>query len=196
MLSNMESSGTAPDPAHDPASELAGALAARDALAAGVVTPTGHHLVLAAAVGVQVLTLATALTSSGRAVPALVLGGLAVVGLAAAAELLRFRHRNGVQPAGLAGRVLLGTTTTASVGYAAAVAASFLAAARGAWWLAVLCAVAGGAVYALGGYRWLACYRAAPGGHDALTSRLVVAILASLAGVGVVLLLLAGRTAA
>lgn len=192
MLSDMESNGSS----HDPVSDLADAARARDALAAGLVTPAGHHLVLAAAVGVQVLTLAVALTSRGRAVPVLVLAGLVVVGLVAAAELLRFRHRNGAQPAGFTGRVLLGTSTTASLGYAAAVAASFLAASRGTWWLAVLCALAGGAVYALGGRRWLGRYRTDPAGHDALTSRLVVGILAALVAVGVVLLLLSGRVAA
>ena len=114
--------------------------------------------------------------------------GLAVFATVAGVQLVRFRARNGVWLGGFASRVVLGTGTAASASYAIAPAAAIWAAYAGRWWLVALCAIAGGAAYALGGRRWMEGYRAHPALHGRGESIAWLALLAVGSVAGLVLL--------
>ena len=90
---------------------------------------------------------------------------------------------------GSVSRAVLGTAFTAWLGYAAGLASAIPSAFADLWWLALLCALGGGAGYALAGRRWWRTYREDPAGHAQAESALMLAILVLLAIVGMVLLL-------
>jgi hypothetical protein len=119
------------------------------------------------------------------------LGGAALFVAVAGLQLARFRSANGVWLGGLASKVVLGTATSASVSYGAALAGAIWAAYRDRPWLAVACAVLGGGAYALGGRRWLATYRARPSEHARGESPAVLAAIAVVALVGLAVLVAA-----
>lgn len=62
--------------------------------------------------------------------PWILLAGLALFAAVAGVQLSRFRTANGVWLGGLASRVVLGTATTSSIAYVAALAAAVWAAYR------------------------------------------------------------------
>ena len=121
------------------------------------------------------------------------LGGVALLVLVAAIQLVRFRQLNGVWLGGLTSRVVLGTAPAASISYVLAFGASAWAGFNRMWWLAAVCAVAGGAAYALSGLRWWRRYQGDPASHSRGESAGLIAILGALAVAGVVLLVLLSR---
>jgi hypothetical protein len=110
--------------------------------------------------------------------------------LVAAIQLVRFRQLNGVRLGGLASRVVLGTATAASISYVLALGASAWAGFNRMWWLVAVCAIAGGAAYALSGLRWWRRYQGDPTSNSRGESAGLIAIIGALAVAGVVLLVL------
>ncbi len=55
--------------------------------------------------------------------------------------------------------MVLGTDAAASTVYFLALGAAIWAAFEARWWLVILCAIAGGLGYTLGGVRWMRSYR-------------------------------------
>jgi hypothetical protein len=101
-------------------------------------------------------------------------------------QLAWFRAANGVWLGGLASRVVLGTGTTASLSYVAALWAAF----EGRWWMVAVCAVVGGAAYALAGVRWLRAYRTQPALHARGESAAALSLLTLVALAWLALLVL------
>jgi hypothetical protein len=186
MLSTMESSPGRPTPAEATAA-LADADESRARLARGIVVPPWFAASLGVAIAVQLATTAVGI-ADGRVWT--LVAGLALFAAVAGVQLARFRRRNGVWLGGLASRVVLGTGMAASLSYAAALAAAVWAASAEQWWLTVLCAIAGGAAYALRGLRGLRAYRAQPARHARGESLGVLALIALAAVAGLLLLLL------
>jgi hypothetical protein len=173
------------------AAEAAAAL--RDAEEAGaqvaqrIATPPWFFTSLALAIAIQIATTAVGLA---EAMPWILLAGLALFAGVAGVQLSRFRTANGVWLGGLASRVVLGTATTSSIAYVAALAAAVWAAYAGRGWLVGACALLGGGAYALSGRRWLATYRARPSAHARGESAAVLAAAALIALAGLAVLLL------
>lgn len=160
---------------------LRDAEAARAALAERIVTPPWFFASLAAAIAVQIATTALGL---GDERPWVLIVGLVAFAAVAAVQLARFRAANGVWLGGLASRVVLGTATSASIAYVAALAAAIWAAFDDHEWLVAVCALLGGAAYAWSGRRWLAEYRSDPAAHARGESLAVLAALAVVALAG------------
>jgi hypothetical protein len=186
MLSIMESPHDPPSPA-DGASALREAEASRAALAGGIAVPPGFSLSLGAAIAVQIATTAVGL---GDDRPWVLIGGLVLFAVVAAVQLAWFRAANGVWLGGLASRVVLGTGTTASLSYMAALSVALWAAFAGRWWMVAVCAVVGGAAYALSGVRWLRAYRTQPALHARGESAAALSLLTLVALAGLALLVL------
>jgi hypothetical protein len=184
----MENSQPAPTP-EDAAAALAEAEASRTQLAGALVLPSFFYAAIGAAAAVQVATSAFSITDDRVWAP-IRLGGVALFVLVAAIQMVRFRQLNGVRLGGLASRVVLGTATAASISYVLALGASSWAAFNRMWWLAAVCAVAGGAAYALSGRRWWRRYQGDPASHSRGESAGWIAILGAVAVAGVVLLML------
>lgn len=172
------------------AAALSEAEAGRERLTGRVAVPAWFLPVLGAAVAAQI---AGAAFGVGDDRPWLLCAGLAVFAGVAWLLLALFRRRSGVWLGGLASRVVLGTGTFASTAYVLALGAAIWAAVDGPAWLALACAVAGGAGYAVGGRRWLARYRAEPQRHARGEPALLLAAAGAAALAGLVLLLAGGR---
>jgi len=170
----MESSSTTPD---DAALVLDAAEASRDQLAGRLEVPPFFFTSIGAAIAVQITSAAIGIANQNARGVLLVVAGAAVFALTAALQLARFRRRNGVWLAGLASRVVLGTATTASTVYLAAMAAAVWAAFSAAWWFVVVASVVGGVGYALCGRRWLRIYRGDPEAHGQPGSRALLALV-------------------
>jgi hypothetical protein len=143
------------------------------------------------AIAVQIALTATGLDSQGWAAGLLLGAGVLIFATVSAVQLARFRRLNGVWLGGLASRVVFGTGTLTSVGYALGLAAATWAAFAGLWWLVPLCALAGGAVYAVNGRVWWRTYRGDPATHGAGESAVVLAASVILALAGAVLVVTA-----
>jgi hypothetical protein len=115
-----------------------------------------------------------------------------VLGAVAVVQLARFRRSNGVRVAGLTGRVVLGTSTAASLSYAAGLAAGVWSALQGVVWLVLVSSLAGGAAYARSGRRWWLGYRRDPAADSRGESGIYLVCLSVLALAGAVVLLTAG----
>jgi hypothetical protein len=184
MVSNMESTPPRPTTA-EAAAALADAESSRTALAGRIVTPPWFFTSMGAAIAVQIATTAAGLGDEDLRV---LIAGLAVFAAVAGLQLARFRALNGVWLGGFASRVVLGTGMAASASYAIALGAAIWAAYAGRWWLVALCAMAGGAAYALSGRRWMHGYRAEPALHGRGESIAWLALLAVVSVAGLVLL--------
>ena len=198
----MENSEPDPTP-EDAAAALVEAEASRTRLAGALVLPSFFYAAIGAAVAVQIATAAFGIPRSNvqgdhfaddRAwALAALAGGLALFVLVAAIQLTRFRQLNGVWLGGLASHVVFGNDAAASTSYVVAFGASLWSGFEGIWWLVALCAVAGGAAYALSGLRWWRKYQGDPASHSRGESAGLIAILGALAVAGVVLLVVLGR---
>jgi len=104
------------------------------------------------------------------------------------ADNQRFRRLNGVWVGGLASRVVFGGDAAASTAHFLAMGAAIWAAFEERWWLVGLCAIAGGAGYALCGVRWMRSYRSDPAAHSRGESVLLLVILVVPVLAGAVLL--------
>jgi hypothetical protein len=182
----MESSRDRPSPA-DGAGALRDAEASRLALAGAIEMPPGFSLSLGTAIAVQIAATAVGL---GDDRPWVLIGGLALFAVVAAAQLAWFRSANGVWLGGFASRVVLGTGTVASLSYMIALGVALWAAFADRWWLVAVCALAGGTAYALGGVRWLRAYRTQPAPHARGESAAALSLLALVALAGLALLVL------
>ncbi|GMA87413.1 hypothetical protein GCM10025868_26630 [Angustibacter aerolatus] len=147
-----------------------------------LVVPAGLHTSLAAAVAVQIATGSLGIARQDAAGLALLAAGLLLFAATAVLQLRRFRRANGVRLADLAGQVVLGSATLASLGYAAGLAGATWAAFAGAWWVVPLAAAAGGLAYGESGRRWVRRYRQQPvqRGRTLDVALLVVAAVAGL----------------
>jgi len=181
----METSEPDPTP-DDAAAALVEAEASATRLAGALVLPSFFYAAIGAAVAAQIATTAFTIADDRGWAHAIRLGGVALFALVAAIQLLRFRQLNGVRLGGLASRVVLGTAAAASISYGASAWAGF----NRMWWLAGVCAIAGGAAYALSGLRWWRRYQGDPASHSRGESAGLMAILGALAVAGVVLLVL------
>lgn len=173
--------------ASEAASALTAAEASRATLADGLVLPSWFFSSIGCAVGVQIGTSAAGI---GAGELWLLAAGVALFAVVAAAQLLRFRRRNGAWLGGLASRVVLGTATGASVSYAASFAAAIWGAFGAHWWLVAACSLIGGTAYALSGRHWMRSYRADPSGQSRGEAplQLVALGLVALAGLATLLL--------
>jgi len=185
----MESLEPAPTP-EDAAAALVEAEASRTHLAGTLALPSFFYAAIGAAVAVQIATTAFTIADDRGWAQAIRLGGVAPFVLVAAIQLVRFRQLNGVRLGGLASRVVLGTATAAFISYFLALGASGWAAFNRMWWLAAVCAVAGGAAYAMSGLRWWRKYQRDPASHSRGDSAGLIAIVGALAVAGAVLLVL------
>jgi len=103
-------------------------------------------------------------------------------------QLVRFRRLNGVWVGGLASRVVFGGDAAATTAHFLAMGAAIWAAFEERWWLVGLCAIAGGAGYALCGVRWMRSYRGDPAAHSRGESVLLLVALGVVLLAGAVLL--------
>lgn len=188
----METSGGASPTPEDAATALWEASAARDHLAAALVLPTFFFTSIAVAVAAQILTTAVAIAVGSATAWATVGAALLAFGLVAAVQLTRLRRLNGVRVGGIASRVVFGTASSASTLHLLAMGAAIWAAFSDAWWLVVLCSLAGGTAYAASGARWMRAYRDAPHEHSRAESALLLAALA-VPALGALVLLVAYR---
>ena len=166
---------------------LRDAEASRAAIAHGVATPSWFFTSIAVAISVQIATTAVGL---GDGPVWVLVAGLACFAAVAGTQLARFRRRNGVWLGGLASRVVLGTGTAASSSYAVAMGAAAWAGLEEQWWLVALCALGGGAAYALSGLRWLRGYQEQPAARARGESAAWLALVAAAALAGLALLLI------
>ncbi len=184
----MESTSPSTDP-FDAAAELARAEAMRAHLADALRLPSWFHEAIGAALALQIGTTAYALADPAPGISGVValVVGLAVFAGVAGVQLLRFRRLNGVWVRGLAGRVVLGTSTASSLVYAASMSVAVWASMSGQWWLVVGASLAGGVGYAWSGRRWWASYRSGPEQHAGTESAayLLGAVVLGLAGLAV-----------
>lgn len=160
---------------------MAGAEASRARLAERIVTPSWFSASLGAVIAIQIATTAVGLVEER---PWILVAGLVLFAIAAAAQLARFRRQNGVWLGGFVSRVVLGTGTAASLSYVVALGLAIWAAFGEAWWAVALCSIAGGVGYAVSGRRWLRTYREEPAVHGRGEPALWLAVLtiAALAG--------------
>ncbi|WP_163550693.1 hypothetical protein [Candidatus Frankia nodulisporulans] len=188
----MESSHV-PSP-DDAAAALLAAERSQADLVAGLRLPRGFLPSLAAAIAVQILTAAIVVVVNDGVAQSVALLGAALFVLVVAVQLVRFRRVNGAWVAGLAHQVMLGCTTWSTLAYGGGLAGAAWAGFADRWWLAVLCAAAGGAGYAASGALWIRRYRGDPQGHTQLTApwTAAAAALVLLIAAGLGLLLLAG----
>ncbi|OHV36967.1 MULTISPECIES: hypothetical protein [Pseudofrankia] len=156
----MEST-SAPDPGEASAA-LDEALRSQARLTANLRLPSWFFGSIAVAIAGQILTTATGLVIDSTQARAALAAGLLLFALVATTQVARFRRTNGVWIHGLVSRVVLGSATTTSLIYAAALAGSLWAGYAGHWWLSAVCAAAGGAGYAASGTHWLRLYRTDP----------------------------------
>jgi len=187
----MESNPPRQNP-RDPRSELAVADQARQRLAAGLRLPARLHLILAAAVAVQVGAAAYGIAAQTTAGLAVALAGIAVLMGVAALLLYQFRRINGVKVYGLSSQIVLGSGGTSTLIYMAGFGVATWAAFDSRWWLVAAAAVAAGVGYAFGTFRWWHAYRHDPSTHAGGASPRVFAAFAVLACLGLVALLIAG----
>jgi hypothetical protein len=162
---------------------------ARANLAHRLVLPPWLYVSMGIAIAVQIATTAAALRTGA---PWLMAAGLAAFAAVAGTQLAQFRRRNGVWLGGLASRVVLGTGTTASLSYAAALAAAIWVGYGDQWWLVAPCSALGGTAYALSGRRWVRRYRADPAAHARGESLAWLALTTAAVIGGLALLVLTG----
>ena len=179
-----------PPTREDGTAALVEAEASRTQLAGALALPSFFYGAIGTAVAIQLATTALSAADDRGWALGILLGGLALFALVATIQLVRFRRLNGVWLGGLASRVVLGTAAAASISYVLALGASAWAAYNRMWWLVALCAMAGGAAYALSGRRWWRRYQGDPASHSRGESAGWIAILGVLAAAGAVLLVL------
>ena len=136
------------------------------------------------------LSIALAGTGFAQEDPRLAVAGAGVITVVGGTQLWLVRRRTGVWVSDLAHRVVLGGGSLAAGSFVVALLATVWAASSGLWWVVALLSAAGGAGYALGGHRWLSAYHRHPEGHVGSDTRLALAVLATVAVAGLVLLLL------
>ena len=182
----MESSPKPPTP-DEAAAVLTQAEATRARFADEIVLPGWFAGSIGAAISIQIAT--TALGLSNR-MPWLIATGVLVFAVVGVIQLVRFRRLNGVWLGGLAGRVVLGTGTRASLSYAAALAVAIWAAFGARWWLMAVASLLGGVGYALAGRHWMHAYRGAPHKYGRGESAVWLTALSAIAVAGIVVLVL------
>ncbi|MEO7016208.1 MAG: hypothetical protein ABI130_11030 [Leifsonia sp.] len=185
----MESSDKRPTPDEATAALLAAGSAPYE-LSRRLTTPSWFYTSIGLAVVVQTATLAAGVTLQSLAGVGLAVAGLVPFALVAWLQLARFRRLNGVWISGLASKVMFGGGASASTLHFLALGIALWAVFEERWWLVGLCAVAGGAAYALCGALWMRSYRADPAANGRGGSIVVVvAVIVLLFGAALTLVL-------
>lgn len=179
---------TGPMTPEEASATLVAADQARTTLAHSLVLPSFFYASLGASVALQLGTTTVEIVHDSVAGRWGLGVGVAAYLIVAAVLLVRFRRLNGVWVGGLASRIVGGTATTAIASYVVAFVAAAWAADQKAWWLVVLCAVAGGLAYAWSGRRWWRSYLGAPAAHARGESAALLAVIVAAAIGGLVLL--------
>ena len=183
----METPGSRPTP-DEAAAALLDAGSARDQLVHRLTLPSWFYTSICLVVVIQIATLAVGVADQTSAGIGLAVAGLVPFVLVAVVQLVRFRRLNGVWVGGLASRVVFGGDAAASMVHFLAMGAAIWAAFEERWWLVGLCAIVGGAGYALCGARWMRSYRGDPAAHSRGESVLLLVILVVPVLAGAVLL--------
>jgi hypothetical protein len=160
----MENMVSPPTP-EEAAAALADAQDSRRTLAAGLVLPSYFYSSLGITITVQIATASVGLSLQGSGDGGfffLAIAGIAAFFVVGGVQLRRFRRQNGVRVAGLAHRVIGGTTTLTSLCYGASFSAALWAAFSNLWWLVAACSLVGGASYAWTCRRWWQGYQNDP----------------------------------
>ena len=150
-----------PDP-QDAAAALDQVRQSQARLAAGLRLPGWFYGSIGVTVAAQILATAIGVVVDTTQAYVVLIAGVLLFFVTAGIQVARFRRLNGVWVSGLVSRVVLGTATTASLAYAAALGGALWAGFAGHWWLSVVCSVAGGAGYVASGMRWMRLYRGDP----------------------------------
>lgn len=181
----MESySGSGPHAAAD----IDAAEAARARLIARLRLPSWFHLSLGAAVAAQIAGLAPWVVTESRTGLIGAAAGCAIFLAIAGLQLTRFRLVNRVRIDGLFSRVVMGTSTNASLSYAAGLGAAIWAAAQEQWWIMGLAAIGGGVGYGVSGRAWWRSYLRNPDAHARGESRPTILVVGAIAAVGLLVL--------
>lgn len=163
---------------------------ARDGFSQQLLMPSFFYTSIGLAIVIQTATLAVGVAAQSPAGIGLAVAGLIPFAFVAWLQLSRFRRLNGVWVSGLASRVVFGGGAGASTLHFLALGIALWAAFDKSWWLVGVCAIAGGAAYALFGALWMRSYRADPAANSRGESALLlVALIVLLAGAVVTLLL-------
>jgi hypothetical protein len=170
------------------AAALRDAESSRSEIARGIATPSWFFTSIACAVAAQIAVTAAALRDGEGGWP--LVAGMALAVVVGGVQLARLRRLNGVWIGGLASRVVLGSSATATVAYIPALTVAIWAAYDARWWLVAVSSIAGGLGYAAAGRRWLRAYRGDPAAHARGESAVWLAVLAAVAIAGLALLLL------
>ncbi len=185
----METSENRPTPDEATAALLA-AGSARYELSHQLTTPSWFYTSIGVAIVIQTATLAVGVALQSLGGIGLAVAGLIPFALVAWVQLARFRRVNGVWISGLASRVVFGGGAAASTLHFLALGIALWAAFEQRWWLVGVCAIAGGAAYALSGALWVRSYRRDPAANSRAESvLLVVAVIVVLLGAAVTLVL-------
>jgi hypothetical protein len=179
---------TGPMTPEEASATLDAADGARTAMAHGLVLPSYLYGSLGASVALQLGTTAVEFVHDSVAGRWGLAVGVVAYLVVAAVQLARFRRLNGVWVGGLASRIVGGTATAAMASYVVAIVAAAWAAAQKAWWLVILCAIAGGVAYAWSGRRWWRSYLGAPAAHARGESAVLLAAIVVVAVGGLVVL--------
>lgn len=169
-----------PDEARD---ALDQASAARHHMSDGLRLPSYFYSSIGLAIAVQIATMGVAISGpvSPRASFLALMGGIVMFLVLAAVPLWRFRRLNGAWVAGLASRVVLGTSFHSSLVYGLGMCAAAFAGLERAWWAVAASAILTGVGYAWAGQRWWAAYRKDPQGHlpdDSWATTVALVVLA------------------
>lgn len=169
-----------PDDARD---ALAQAAAAQHRLVGELRLPSYFYVSIGLAIAVQIATMGVAISGplSPTASAVGLAGGVVVFLVLAGVPLWRFRRLNGAWVAGLASRVVLGTSFLSSLVYAVGMCAAAFAGLGHVWWAVVVAAILTGVGYAWAGQRWWAAYQRAPQRQlpgDSMATTIALALLA------------------
>jgi hypothetical protein len=175
----------------DAAAALEQARLAQGRMAANLRLPGWFYGSIGVTIAVQILTIAIGVVIDSAQAHLVLVAGPVLFVATAAIQLTRFRNLNGVWVSGLLSQVVLGSATTASAAYAAGLTGALWAGFAGYWWLSVVCAMAGGAGYIVGGVRWMRLYRGDPQVNARAESMWWALVLVALAGAGLFLLSMA-----
>jgi hypothetical protein len=192
ILSTMETSEDRPTP-DDARAIVHAADSARDELSHEMRLPSWFYTSIGLAIVVQTVTLAVGVAAQTPAGIGLAVAGLVPFGLVAWLQLARFRRLNGAWISGLASRVVFGGGAGASTLHFLALGIALWAAFEERWWLVGVCAIVGGAAYAISGALWVRSYRSDPAGNSRGESILLLGALIVLL-LGAVLMLILQST--
>jgi len=174
----------------DPRAAVADAEAARNRLVAELELPSFFYATIAATITAQIALAAAGISRQDIQGVVLAFVGVVIFVGVGAVQLNRFRRLNGVWVAGLLSRVMAGAGAVSSATYAVSFAAATWAAFAQQWLLVAVAAAIGGIAFAASGRHWWRGYREHPTNQARAESGTWVAVVASVAVAGAVLLVI------